>query len=294
MRLKVALMIPIAGVLGFIAVQAGRHWVDRQVGERMREANNQPRTPDAAPATFSTIVVAAAPLRFGAELAPNVLREIPWPQAQTPKGAFSKIADVFAEKGKRVVLSAMEDNEPVLATKITGAGQRANLAAVLEEGMKAVTVRVDEVVGVAGFVLPGDRVDVLLTRQRDKGDAFTDMVLQNLKVLAIDQLNDDRASKPAVARTVTLEVATNQAQRLIVAANVGALSFILRPAGQASTEIGIRVTAADLANGGANAARPSVVDEDGPVASVGNSTVTVGVIRKAARQEYSVPATRKE
>ena len=294
MRLKVALMVPVAAVLGFVAVQAGRHWVDRQVDEKMRAADAGPR--DAVQAvSFSTIVVAAAPLRFGAELNPSALREIPWPSAQMPKGAFAKINDLFAEKGKRLVISAMEDNEPVLAAKITGPGQRANLAATLDEGMKAITVRVDDVVGVAGFVLPGDRVDVLLTRQREKGDAFSDMILQNLKVLAVDQVNDDRVNKPAVARTVTLEVGTAQAQRLIVGQNVGTLTLVLRPVGQAATELNRRVSSADLGNDGrANARLAAPSDEDGPVASVSSSTVTVGVIRKMGRQEYSVPATRKE
>ncbi len=293
-RLKVALMFPVAAVLGFVAVQAGRHWVDRQVSDKLREADARPRAV-VEPTAFGTIVVAAAPLRFGVELNPAALREIPWPLAQMPKGAFAKISEVLSANGKRVVILAMEDNEPVLAGKITGPGQRANLAAVLEEGMKAVSVRVDEVVGVAGFALPGDRVDVLLTRKRETGDAFADIILQNLRVLAVDQLNDDRASKATVSRTVTLEVATQQAQRLVVAQNVGSLTLILRPAGFATTESAQRVTSSDLANGDVKAASSQPrVDEDGPVASVIHSNTTVGVIRKMARQEYSVPATRKE
>jgi pilus assembly protein CpaB len=291
-RLKVVMMLPAAAVLGFIAVQAGRHWVDRQVNEKLREADARALAPAPA-ATFGTIVVAAAPLRFGVELNPGALREIPWPQGQMPKGAFAKISDLFTEKAKRVVIFPMEDNEPVLAAKITGPGQRANLAAVLDEGMKAVTVRVDDVVGVAGFVLPGDRVDVLLTRSREKVEAFSDIILQNLKVLAIDQLNDDRANKPAIARTVTLEVATEQAQRLIVAQHVGSLTLVLRPAGENAVEANQRVTAADLANPLGRSPRPAA-DEDSPVASFGQPGVTVGVIRKTARQEYNVPATRRE
>lgn len=293
MRLKSALLIPVAAVLGLVALGAGRHWVDRQVNEKMREADASRRAPVQL-AAFGTIVVAAAQLRFGAEINAAALREIPWPQAQMPKGAFATIKELLDGQGKRLVISAMDDNEPVLAVKITGPGQRATLAAVLEEGMKAITVRVDDVVGVAGFVLPGDRVDVLLTRQHDKSEAFADIILQNLKVLAIDQLNDDRAVKATVSRSVTLEVATNQAQRLIVAQNVGALTLVLRPVGQAGKEPARRVTSAELAGDGAQTQARAPSDEDGPVASVSHSSTTVGVIRKMARQEYSVPATRKE
>ena len=104
------------------------------------------------------------------------------------------------------MLTAIEANEPILASKITGAGQRATLSAVLQDGMKAVTIRVNDVEGVAGFVLPGDRVDVVLTRQQDKLVAAADVVLQNVRVLAVDQVADERAEKPSIAKAVTLEV----------------------------------------------------------------------------------------
>ena len=91
---------------------------------------------------------------------PRTLREIAWPEDALPAGAFAKIADVLTG-GKRVVLTAIEPNEPMLASKITGPGQRATLSAMLRDGLKAVTVRVNDVEGVGGFVLPGDRVDVV-------------------------------------------------------------------------------------------------------------------------------------
>ena len=111
-------------------------------------------------------MVANRPLRFGDELAASALREMPWPEDALPAGAFAKIADLTT--GKRIVLMPIDVNEAVLAAKVTGPGQRATLSAVLDDGMKAVTVRVNDVEGVAGFVLPGDHVDVLLTRQGEK------------------------------------------------------------------------------------------------------------------------------
>src|SRR5262249_21779374 len=143
---------------------------------------------------MKTIVVAKQPLRFGAELTAAVLKEIPWPETSMPVGAFHTVSELL-HGGRRVVLTAIEPDEPVLSLKITGAGQRATLSALVKPGMKAVTIRVNDVEGVGGFVLPGDRVDVVLTRQIEKGSATTEVVLQNTRVLAVDQVADERAAK---------------------------------------------------------------------------------------------------
>src|SRR5262249_52381889 len=142
------------------------------------------------PIATQTIVVASKSLRFGNELGTMSLRELPWPEDAVPTGAFSKISDLLSGP-RRVVLTPIDASEPLLATKTTGPGQRATPSAALTDGMRAVTIRVNDVEGVAGFVLPGDRVDVALTRQNDKG-ATTDVVLQNMRVLAIDQTADER------------------------------------------------------------------------------------------------------
>src|SRR5207302_524737 len=130
------------------------------------------------PTATQSLVVASRALRFGNELSPAVLREMPWPAEAIPQGGFRSIQEMLSQ-GKRVVLTAIEANEPVLASKITGQGQRATLSAMIGEGHKAVTIRVNDVDGVAGFVLPGDRVDVMLSRQIDKGNATNDVVLKN-------------------------------------------------------------------------------------------------------------------
>ena len=110
-----------------------------------------------------TIVVATAPLGFGTALTRDNVAEIPWGASRLPEGAYGTRDELFKD-GRRVVLSPMQRTEPILKNKITGPGQRASLSALLEEGKRAVTVRVDDVRGVAGFVLPGDRVDVVLLR----------------------------------------------------------------------------------------------------------------------------------
>src|SRR6185503_20702743 len=153
------------------------------------------------------------------ELSAAMLQEVLWPSQSVPSGAFAKIGDVL-KAGRRVVLTAIEPNEPVLALKITGAGERATLSALVHEGMKAVTIRVNDVDGVGGFVLPGDRVDVVMTRQLEKGSAVSEVVLQNTRVLAIDQNADERAGKASVAKSVTLEVPTEEASHTFCACTV--------------------------------------------------------------------------
>src|SRR5262249_15759629 len=118
------------------------------------------------------------------------------------------------------------------ALKITGPDQRATLSALVKPGMKAVTIRVNDVEGVGGFVLPGDHVDIVLTRQVEKGNPTRQVVLQNTRVLAVDQTADERAAKATVAKSVTLEVDTVDAQKLWLASSVGSLSLLLRKAGE--------------------------------------------------------------
>jgi pilus assembly protein CpaB len=235
-------MIGVAAVFGLLAVFVAQSWLNRQAEARLRslDAQNTKR-----PVATQTIVVASRALRFGIEISPVALREIPWPEGAEPAGSFKTIQELMAT-GRRVVLTAIEPNEPVLSSKITGPGQRATLSATISPGMKAVTIRVNDVDGVAGFVLPGDRVDILLTRQLEKTNAMNDVVLQNARVLAIDQLADERTDKPSVARAVTLEVEISGAQKLALASQIGSLSLVLRKAGEAEPMATRIVTIADL------------------------------------------------
>jgi pilus assembly protein CpaB len=265
-------MIGFAVVFGLLAVFIAQTWLNNQAEMRMRSLDAQNK-----PVSTKTIVVASKPLRFGAELSASALREVAWPEEALPVGSFATISDALSG-GRRLVLTAIETNEPVLRTKITGPGQRATLSALIRDGMKAVTIRVNDVEGVAGFVLPGDRVDVSLTRQAEKS-ATTDVVLQNVRVLAVDQSADERSEKPAVVKAVTLEVDTPSAQKLSLAASVGTLSLMLRKAGEGSADFARQMTLSDLS-------APSV-----PVAQTvrDDSMTTVTVIRASKSQEYNVP-----
>jgi pilus assembly protein CpaB len=275
-RGSTVIMIAVAAVFGLLAVFVANAWLNRQAEERMRSLEAQQK-----PVVGDTIVVAAKPLRFGAELSSSVLREIAWPAAAAPAGSFKKIDQVLTG-GRRVVLTAIEPNEPVLGSKITGPGQRATLSSMLDPGMKAITVRVNDVEGVAGFVLPGDRVDVVVTRQIEKNSALSDVVLQNTKVLAIDQIADERTDKPSVVKAVTLEVDMTNAQKLTLAAQVGTLSLALRKAGDAEEMNTRLVTLADL-----HVPEAKSEPDNGKYS-------TVAITRGATRTVYSVPHEHRD
>jgi len=270
LRASTIVMIAFAVVFGLLAVFIAQVWLNNQANMQAQnfEANKKQ-------VAMQTVVVAKQPLRFGTELNEAALEEVPWPVASMPAGAFTKISDIM-RGGRRVVLTAIEPNEPVLSLKITGPGQRATLSALVKPGMKAVTIRVNDVEGVGGFVLPGDRVDVVLTRQIDKGSATTEVVLQNTKVLAVDQIADERAAKAAVAKSITLEVSTIEAQKIWLASSVGNLSLLLRQAGDSAENKTRKITLNDL--GGIE-----------PINSDKVATATVVVTRATAKQDYTVP-----
>jgi pilus assembly protein CpaB len=268
-RTSTFVMIGFAVLFGLLAVFLAQIWLNNQADERLKSIDAQRK---AAPPARS-IVVASKPLRFGDELTSAALREMPWPDNALPAGAFGKIADLTS--GKRVVLMPLDTNEAVLASKITGPGQRATLSAMLSDGMKAVTIRVNDVEGVAGFVLPGDRVDILLTRAGEKNNAVNDVVIQDVRVLAVDQLADQKADKPSVVKAVTIEVDPTEGQKVALAATVGTLSLLLRKAGDAAAGDTRRVTIRDLMTAPAQESH----------------FVTIGVMRpsKGERVEYTVP-----
>jgi len=272
-RKNTIVMVGIAVVFGLLAVFVAQGWLNYQA-----ELSRKTIAPKPQQLATRTIVVAAAPMRFGAHVVPDGLREVSWPDAAIPAGTYSSIAELTAG-GKRIVLASIERNEPILRTKITGPGQKATLSAVIQDGMRAVTVRTNDVEGVAGFVLPGDHVDVLLTRQADRTAGINDVVIQNARVLAIDQLADDAADRPTVARAVTLEVDTVAAQKIALAASLGNLSLMLRRAGEQHMDATRRITASDLA-------QTEVVARS----TDAKRFTKVSVTRAANKQEYNVPA----
>ena len=276
MRRSTLLSFLIAAVLAVLAVIGVRTWMDSERRAITEAALRNSAKPD----TNTKVVVASNPLRFGDRITAAKLKLIDWPSDAIPNGSFSNIAAVTGqgEEDARFVLTAIEVDEPVLVSKVTSPGQKAKLSTALSPGMKAVSIRVNDVLGVAGFVLPGDRVDILLTRTNrgSDGQSYVDVLLQGVPVLAIDQLADDRSDKPAVVRTVTFEVTTAEAQKLTLAANIGTLSLALRNVGSSQTERLDRISLKDL--GGAEVSESlaqEVARDDGRLEGIEAAVKTV-------------------
>lgn len=220
-------MLFVALLFGALAVFIAKVWLANQ---QVQVAQQQQQTVvQTVKVDTQTVVVAKKELHFGEPLTPEVLTEIEWPKEALPDGSFQTIADIDKD-GRRVVLTPIAPNEPILAWKISGPGARASLSALVKEGMRAVTIRVNDTSGIAGFVLPGDRVDVLYTRTG--GDQATiDVLFQNVRVLAINQNADEKNGAPIDGRVATLELTPVDAQKLSLAESTGGLTFTLRSAG---------------------------------------------------------------
>jgi pilus assembly protein CpaB len=236
MRRNNAIVLAVALVLGVIAAILARNWLLSHDRANLAQSGT------------GTIVVAAAPVSFGTQLSRDNVKEIAWNTSALPEGAFATTQELLND-GRRMALASIARNEPVLRNKITAPGERAALSAMLDPGKRAVTVRVDDVRGVAGFIQPGDRVDVVLIRgeaEASSKQGYSDVILQFAKVLAIDQITGERSEQPTIAKAVTLEVGTEDAQKILLAANIGRLSLILRQPAEASAERVRRVTEGDL------------------------------------------------
>ena len=135
------------------------------------------------------IAVASAPLAYGMDVTADKIRFVDYPNSSIPPGSFTNAAQLMTACKKRVALMLISINEPILNGKISAIGEGASIAALLPEGMRAAAVRINDVSGVAGFVQPNDSVDVLITRQlQDAANSQqTDVLLQNVRVIAIDQ-----------------------------------------------------------------------------------------------------------
>jgi pilus assembly protein CpaB len=213
MKAKGLILLVISLVLGLGAVQ----WI-------------RGLTKNVAQATAS-IVVAKSNLNFGDHIGINDLDLVKWPTDALPVGAFTKIEEIAGPGQDRVVLRPLEPNEPVLASKVSGTGGKASLSTVIDQNMRAMTIHVNDATGVAGFITPGDRVDIMLTRDdgtNGKESSRTDILLQNVLVRGIDQEANERKEKPTVVKAVTVEVTPADVQKLTLGSNIGTLSLALR------------------------------------------------------------------
>jgi pilus assembly protein CpaB len=175
------------------------------------------------------VVVAAVDVELGGKINPQMLTQVDWPSASVPAGSFKDIKDVQ----DRVVKVSLQRGEAVLDRKLAPIGTQGGLSAVIADGKRAMTVRVNDVVGVAGFALPGNYVDVMLNAQheRARGEApvaVSVTVLEQVLVLAVAQEAGRDDTKPRVVSAVTLELSPGDAEKLDLARSVGSLSLVLR------------------------------------------------------------------
>lgn len=219
------IMFGIALVLGTITVIFARNIINNQRATQVVQTT-------APEEEMGTMVVAALPLKFGDEITVESLKVVPWPKDPDvrPEGSFPAISEIMTSD-RRVAIRSMAKNEPVVQGKISGFGYRATLSQVVDPDKRAMAIRINDVSGVGGFVLPGDRVDVMHTFRNGKDmlDSETNMIIRDVRVLAMDQSADENSDGALVAKAATLEVSQEQATILSLAVQVGSLDLVLRP-----------------------------------------------------------------
>jgi pilus assembly protein CpaB len=222
MRSRGLMMLLIALLAGLGAVVMAARWMQGQNSGQGR------------------IAVANAEIQLGSAITPEMVRMVDWPQSNQPPGVFTEIEKLHG----RVVTGTVQRGEPVLEARLAPIGTKGGLSAIVPAGKRAMTVRVNDVVGVAGFALPGTFVDVMVNTQEegsknnDRDRTISKIVLDRILVLAVAQEADRDNTKPKVVNAVTLEVTPQQAEMLDLARSVGTLSLVLRnqaESGEATT-----------------------------------------------------------
>jgi pilus assembly protein CpaB len=211
---RAILVMAVAILFGCAAVVFASRWLLKQPG------NNSGR-----------ILVAATDISLGQRLTPEMFKPADWPADSVPKGAFTDPQKL----GGRVLKTNLLMGEPVSEAKLAPAGTLGGLSALITEGRRAITVRVNDVIGVAGFALPGNYVDIIVSTQKDvqpgadaRQQNISKIVLERILVLAVAQEVNRDETKPKVVNAVTLEVTPEQAEKLDLARSVGTLSLALR------------------------------------------------------------------
>ena len=250
MNRRNAVIAGIAVVLGLLAVVMANAWFSGVETQQARVAEQQ---------QLVRIAVASQDMEFGAPLTQDNVRLTSWPANSVPQGAYREADVQRLLSGGNVAIRPITRGEPILLSRIS---ERAVLSANLPADMRAVTVPVDAVSGVAGFVTPGDVVDVLLTRQipgegASSEDKMVNVILERVPVLAIDLRAGEGNSEAALGKTATLQVTPRDAQKLVLATQVGRLSLALRNVEDVSGSSKAMVSNRDLGGGLYIRARPT-------------------------------------
>jgi pilus assembly protein CpaB len=202
-----------------LLMAVGAAWI----ANRWIQSKTAPLPMQAAMQT-AKVIVAAQDLPFGHKIEATNLTTADWPQSTLPKGIFSNQDEVIGKITQR----SFQIGEPLLASRLSDHLGGSTLSALIEPQKRAISVRVNDVVGVAGFVLPGNWVDVLATRKVNNEVVRTITLLHDVRVLAVDQEASPEKEKPTIVRAVTLELTPAQAEKLVNAANEGDIQLTLR------------------------------------------------------------------
>ena len=178
---------------------------------------------------YTEIVVANQNIQFCQEIEPHLVRLQRWPSDALPAGAIIDMTQVLPEEGdgSRRAKANMVSGEVVLVSKLSGFGEKVPITQKLGENTRAMAIKVDAVTAVGGFVTPGDFVDIVLTQGR-ASDIRAVTILQNIRVIGVDQQSEEQVDSPEIARTITVEVTPLDGQKLALAQKAGTLSLTLR------------------------------------------------------------------
>lgn len=214
----------LVAVLG-VAVAGGSAYVAR---ETMNASRATASAPDPA-AELVSVVVAGRDIPFGQPIQAQMLQILAWPRSALPPGAMTDINQLLPQPGMppRRATRAMAQGELLLASKLSDFGEKVTIVQTLGENTRAMAIKVDATTAVGGFVTPGDSVDILMT-QGDGQTLRAITILQNIRILGVDQQADEQNDTPGIAKTVTVEVTPEQGQTLALAQKAGTLSLSLR------------------------------------------------------------------
>ena len=206
-------MLILALVLGGSAAWLANSWLSERLA--LREAS--------ATVNYDQVVVAALEIKFGQVIEEAHIRLLNLPEGQAPSGTFSEMSDVAG----KIATQSIFPGEFIVAGRLTNQTGGSALAAVVPEGKRAVTVRVNDVIGVAGFLLPGNHVDVIASR-KSRGNSSSKTLLENVKVLAVDQKASSDKNDPVIVRAITLELTPKESEELVGATSDGFVQMALR------------------------------------------------------------------
>ena len=238
------------------------------------------------------VVVTAQPVTRDTPLQPGMFKVVNYPRDGVPAGSFHSVVDLMASGGgNRTAQRDLTVNEVILAENATGSAESSSLSRTLEAGKRAVSIRSNDVAGVGGFIVPGDRIDVLATHaSAAKSDVtVTDTLAQNLRVLGVDQTSSVDANKPNVAKAITVEATPEQAAAISLAQSVGTVTLVLRKPHDNAEAQHRPITLANMTAGAADA---TPAREHAPRRTPSAAPVTAQQVRVVRGVEItSYPAT---